>query len=80
MSNDNITTILTAKIVIRDDRLRTVDESAVAALAHDIKSYGQTQPIEVRKLGNGRFELIDGGHRAAALELPGWKPLLTRPP
>ena len=73
MSNNNITTIPTSKIVIRDDRLRAMDESAVTALAHDIKSYGQTQPIEVRKLGNGRFELIDGGHRAAALELLGWK-------
>ena len=73
MSVDKITQIATDKIDIRDDRLRFVDESAVKALVHDINNHGQTQAIEVRKLSGGRFELIDGGHRLAAVEQLGWK-------
>ena len=55
MSND--------KITIRDNRLRAVDESAVTALCNDIEANGLNQPIIVRTLKNGRFELIDGGHK-----------------
>jgi len=53
MSNDNITTIPTSKIVICDDRLRAVDESGVTALMNDMAANGLTQAIEVRALKKG---------------------------
>lgn len=72
MSSGKITTIPVLKIAIRDDRLREVDESAVTALRNDIEASGLNQPIMVRALKNGRFELIDGGHRLEAVVLLGW--------
>lgn len=72
MSADIISMIPVLKIAIRDDRLRAVDESAVTALRNDIEANGLNQPIMVRMLKNGRFELIDGGHRLEAIVLLGW--------
>jgi len=81
MSADMIDVIPVSEISIRDDRLRSVDESAVTALRNDIEANGLNQPIMVRTLKNGRFELIDGGHRLEAVVLLGWtevRALVTR--
>lgn len=54
-------------IEITDDRLRPVSEAAVAAFVDSIREHGLIYPVTVRRLPKGRFELVDGGHRLAAL-------------
>ena len=48
-----------------------IDELAVRQLADSIAEYGQLNPITVRDLGNGLFELIAGRMRVAAVQLLG---------
>ncbi|PRP68787.1 hypothetical protein BUE93_20270 [Chromobacterium amazonense] len=47
------------RVLIKD---QDVDEKA-----EDIRANGQLQPIQVRKMPNGRYELIDGEHRWRAM-------------
>lgn len=55
------------------DRLRAIDEGYARLLAENIEQTGVLrQPIEVRRLGDGRYGLIAGGHRLRAAELLGW--------
>jgi ParB family transcriptional regulator, chromosome partitioning protein len=50
------------------DRLRSVDEDWVALIAASMREHGQRAPLEVRKIGRGgKFALISGAHRLAAL-------------
>lgn len=44
------------------------DEEALAELAHSIREFGLLQPIVVRPLGNGRYELIMGERRWRAAQ------------
>ena len=44
------------------------DEDALAELAHSIREFGLLQPIVVRPLGNGRYELIMGERRWRAAQ------------
>lgn len=55
------------QIEVNDDRLRPVSATAVAAFADSIREHGLIYPVTVRRLPKGRFELVDGGHRLAAL-------------
>lgn len=48
---------------------RAVDEQALAALAESIRARGVLQPVLVRPLAGGRFELIAGERRWRAAQL-----------
>jgi ParB family transcriptional regulator, chromosome partitioning protein len=62
-----VTELRLDQIEVNDDRLRPVSETAVLAIAQSIKEHGLLYPLTVRRLPQGRFELVDGGHRMAAL-------------
>lgn len=55
-------------IKVTDDRLRPVSDAAVAAIATSIEEHGLIYPLVVRRTKGPRYELVDGGHRRAALE------------
>ncbi len=50
---------------------RAFDDEAIAELAHSIKEFGLLQPIVVRELGTGRFQLIMGERRWRAAQHAG---------
>jgi ParB family transcriptional regulator, chromosome partitioning protein len=50
------------------DRLRPVDADHAKIIEASIVQQGLLQPIRVRPLGNGRFRLVIGAHRLAALK------------
>lgn len=55
------------------DRLRAVDEAQAQLLAENIERTGRLrQPIEVRRLKDGRHRLIAGAHRLWAVRSLGW--------
>jgi ParB family chromosome partitioning protein len=64
----SISTLPIDLIEVTDDRLRPVSDAAVAAIATSIEEHGLIYPLVVRRLPGPRYELIDGGHRRAALE------------
>jgi ParB family chromosome partitioning protein len=51
---------------------RKYDETAIQALGAMLDDRGQDEPITVRKLADGRFELIGGHRRIRAARLIGW--------
>ena len=54
---------------------RTVfDEDALAELVESIREVGLLQPVVVRPLGAGRFELVMGERRWRAASRPAWRP------
>lgn len=63
----SITEARLADITISDDRLRPTSDAAVSAIADSIREHGLIYPIVVRRLRAGGFELVDGGHRLAAM-------------
>lgn len=54
------------------------DESELQLLGETLKGRGQDEPVTVRPLDSGRFELIAGHRRARAARLIGWSELDTR--
>ncbi|MDP1682323.1 MAG: ParB/RepB/Spo0J family partition protein, partial [Burkholderiales bacterium] len=50
-----------------------MDQASLASLAESIKSQGIMQPILVRKLDTGRFEIIAGERRWRAAQMAGLK-------
>lgn len=60
---------------------RAFDDAALGELADSVKSKGLLQPIVVRRLGDGGYELITGERRWRAAKLAGLKkiPALIRP-
>ena len=60
---------------------RVFDEAELEELANSVKTKGVLQPILVRKLGDGGFELIAGERRWRAAKLAGFKkiPAIIRP-
>ena len=60
---------------------RVFDEAELEELANSVKAKGVLQPILVRKLGDGGFELIAGERRWRAARLAGLKkiPAIIRP-
>ncbi len=55
-----------------EDRLRSVDETAVDHIAESMEQRGQIYPIQIRTIEPGRFRLIAGAHRIAAAVKLGW--------
>ena len=60
---------------------RAFDEAELAELANSVKAKGVLQPILVRRLGDGGYELIAGERRWRAAKLAGLKriPAIVRP-
>ncbi|MDO8547757.1 MAG: ParB/RepB/Spo0J family partition protein [Nitrospirales bacterium] len=60
---------------------RVFDEAELEELANSVKTKGVLQPILVRKLGDGGFELIAGERRWRAAKIAGLKkiPAIIRP-
>lgn len=54
------------------------DESELQLLGETLKGRGQDEPVTVRPLDNGKFELIAGHRRARAARLIGWSELDAR--
>ena len=52
---------------------RDFREEELRELAESLKNNGLVQPPTVRKLANGRYELIAGERRMRAAQLAGWK-------
>jgi ParB family transcriptional regulator, chromosome partitioning protein len=59
---------------------RTMDEPALAELADSIKTQGVLQPVIVRQIASGQFEIIAGERRCRAARLAGLQhvPALVR--
>ena len=61
-----------AKVEPRDNQPRTVfDEEALSELAESIREYGVIQPVTVRKLDSGYYQLIAGERRWRAARIAG---------
>lgn len=61
-----------AKVEPRDNQPRTVfDKEALAELADSIREYGVIQPVTVRRLDSGYYQLIAGERRWRAARLAG---------
>src|SRR6187399_1144991 len=54
-----------------DARHRSYD--ALSALADSISDVGLLNPIRVRQMGDGEYEVVAGSHRLQAVELLGWR-------
>ncbi len=67
----DIRKIAIGKIRRRPDARERVDK-ALAELEQSIAANGLLQPIVVRRLGAGEFEIVAGAHRAQACDLLGW--------
>jgi ParB family chromosome partitioning protein len=77
-----LTDVVLAEITPNPDQPRTVfDEDQLAELAESIKEVGLLQPIVVRPLDDGSFELVMGERRWRAAQLAGLEtiPAIVRP-
>jgi ParB family chromosome partitioning protein len=62
------------KLVFNADySFRLFSDGALEILADSIKRLGQLQPIVVRFIGDGKYEVIDGRNRLKAILLNGNK-------
>lgn len=72
IKTDSNTTIKISSIDTNPYQPRTVfEEEAIQELAESIKTYGLIQPITVRPIENGRYQLISGERRLRASQLLG---------
>ena len=71
-STGELTTLPIAKLEPRKEQPRnTFDEEAISTLADSISKYGLIQPIAVRKLDSGYYQIIAGERRWRASRLAG---------
>ncbi|MGN0590369.1 ParB/RepB/Spo0J family partition protein [Ruminococcus sp.] len=68
----NVSTLRVAEIEPnRDQPRKTFDDSAIAALADSIREHGMIQPILVRPLENGSYQIVAGERRWRAARMLG---------
>ena len=68
----NVSTLRVAEIEPnRDQPRKTFDDSAIAALANSIREHGMLQPILVRPLENGSYQIVAGERRWRAARMLG---------
>lgn len=68
-----------AKVEPRENQPRTLfDEEALAELAESIREYGLIQPVTVRKLDSGYYQLIAGERRWRAARMAGLNEIPAR--
>ena len=53
------------------DRLRSLNQQTVADLARSMESLGMLNPVTVRPIAGGRYEIVCGVHRLEAARLLG---------
>lgn len=72
IKTDNNTTIKVSSIDANPYQPRTkFEEEAINELADSIRTYGLIQPITVRPIENGRYQLISGERRLRAVQMIG---------
>ncbi len=72
IKQDSNGTIRVESIEVNPNQPRTVfDEESLRELAESIKSYGLIQPITVRPVANGKYQLISGERRLRACKMAG---------
>lgn len=76
---DSIKQLPIAKVEPRENQPRTLfDEEALAELAESIREYGLIQPVTVRKLDSGYYQLIAGERRWRAARMAGLNEIPAR--
>lgn len=76
---DRETTLPISKVEPRADQPRyAFDEEALEALSESIKQYGLIQPITVRELGGGYYQIIAGERRWRASRMAGLEEVPVR--
>ncbi len=74
-----VQTLPITRVQPREDQPRSsFDEQALSELADSIREYGLIQPISVRKLENGYYQIIAGERRWRASRLAGLKEVPVR--
>ena len=77
--HDSIKRLPIAKVEPRENQPRTLfDEEALAELAESIREYGLIQPVTVRKLDSGYYQLIAGERRWRAARMAGLNEIPAR--
>ena len=72
IKQDAVGNIRIESIEVNPNQPRTkFDEEALMELAESIKTYGLIQPITVRPIANGKYQLISGERRLRACKLAG---------
>ncbi|MCX7850882.1 ParB/RepB/Spo0J family partition protein, partial [Thermus sp.] len=64
-------TLPLAELVPRPQPRRRFDEASLATLADSIRAHGVLEPLLVRPVGEGRYEIIAGERRYRAAKLAG---------
>jgi ParB-like partition proteins len=78
IKQDSVGTIRIESIEVNPNQPRTkFDEEALKELAESIKTYGLIQPITVRPISNGKYQLISGERRLRACKLAGLQEIPT---
>lgn len=78
IKQDSVGTIRIESIEVNPNQPRTkFDEEALKELAESIKTYGLIQPITVRPIANGKYQLISGERRLRACKLAGLQEIPT---
>lgn len=78
IKQDSVGKIRIESIEVNPNQPRTkFDEEALRELADSIKAYGLIQPITVRPIANGKYQLISGERRYRACKLAGLQEVPT---
>ena len=78
IKQDSVGKIRIESIEVNPNQPRTkFDEEALRELAESIKTYGLIQPITVRPIANGKYQLISGERRLRACKLAGLQEIPT---
>ncbi|MFD3005203.1 ParB/RepB/Spo0J family partition protein [Thermus tengchongensis] len=64
-------TLLLAELVPRPQPRRRFEEASLKALAESIRAHGVLEPLLVRPLGDGRYEIVAGERRYRAAQMAG---------